>query len=257
MTALTAAPSRHSTVAGRLGSIVRLHFANPATILYTPLAILIVIFLGNLAVRWLILRNLDTAAAVTEATNGMQYSGATFFIFVYMMVVAVQAVNISFGLALGYGSTRRDFSLGTALTFVGLSISWTVLFAVMGGLEDATDGWGFGGNFFRAIYFGDGPLLERVFAVLCTFLFFFFVGSATASVYVRWRQRGMLVFFAALGILVLGVVALLTFTEGWETFGEFFAGLGFIGGYALSLIPTALAALAGWAILRRATPRSS
>ncbi|WP_068254793.1 hypothetical protein [Rathayibacter tritici] len=51
MTALTAAPSRHRTAAGRLGSIVRLHFANPATILYTPLAILIVIFLRALFIR--------------------------------------------------------------------------------------------------------------------------------------------------------------------------------------------------------------
>lgn len=114
-----------------------------------------------------------------------------------MMVVAVQAVNISFGLALGYGTTRRDFSLGTALTFIGLSI------------------------------------------------------------YDRWRQRGMLVFFAVLGILVLGAIALLTLTQDGETFGEFFANIRFISGYALSLIPTALAAAAGWAILHRATPRSS
>lgn len=83
------------------------------------------------------------------------------------------------------------------------------------------EGWGFGGNFFRAIYFGDGPLLERV--------------------------------FTALRILVLGVIALLTLTQGWETFGEFFANIRFISGYALSLTPTALAAIAGWAILRRAT----
>ena len=255
MTALTAAPARPSGAGSRIQRVVRLHFANPATILYTPLVILMVIFLGNLAVWWLILQGLDTQAAIDDATEGMQYSGATFFIFVYMMVVAVQSVNISFGLALGYGSTRRDFSLGSALTFVGLSIAWTALFAVLGGLEDATDGWGFGGNFFRAIYFGDGPLPERVFAVLCAFLFFFFVGSAAASVYVRWRQRGMLVFFTALGALVLGAVTLLTLTETWGEFGAFFGRIGFVGGYALSLIPTALAALAGHLILRRATPR--
>jgi hypothetical protein len=187
----------------------------------------------------------------------MQYSGATFFIFVYMMVVAVQAVSISFGLALGYGATRRDFSLGTAATFVLLSVGWTALFALFGALEDATGGWGFGGNFFSTIYFGDGPLLERVFAVFCAFLFFFFIGSATASVYVRWRQRGMLAFFGALGALVLGGIALLTLTGSWAAFGGFFAGIGFVGGYALSLLVSAAAAVAGYLILRRATPRSS
>ncbi|MWV60777.1 ABC transporter permease [Rathayibacter sp. VKM Ac-2754] len=252
MTALTDARPRTGS---RLLAVVRLHFANPATILYTPFVILMVIFLGNLAVWWLILQNLDTQAEIDETTLGMQYSGATFFIFVYMMVVAVQAVNISFGLALGYGSTRREFSLGSAVTFIGLSFAWTALFAVLGGLEESTDGWGFGGNFFRSIYFGDGSLLERVFAVLCAFLFFFFVGAATASAYVRWRQRGMLVFFTVLGALVLGAVTLLTLTESWGEFGAFFARVGFVGGYALSLIPTALAALAGHLILRRATPR--
>lgn len=117
------------------------------------------------------------------------------------------------------------------------------------------DGWGIGGNFFRAIYFGDGPLLERVFAVLCTFLFP--SSSVPRPPRSAGAKRGMLVFFTALGILVLGVIALLTLTENWEAFGEFFASFGFVGGYALSLIPTALAAVAGWPILRRATSRSS
>ncbi|PPH11969.1 ABC transporter permease [Rathayibacter sp. AY1C1] len=256
MTALTGAPARHDTAAGRLGSIVRLHFANPATILYTPLIITAVILAGNLVVWWLILRGLDSGERL-EAQEGMTYSGASFFLFVYMMVVAVQSVNVTFGLALGYGATRRDFSLGTALTFVALSVFYTGVFVVLGIVERATDGWGFGGSFFRSIYFGGDSVGEQAVAVLCALLFFFFIGAATAAVYVRWRQRGMLLFFGILGALLLAVITLLTLTENWPAVGSFFGSVGYAGGYSLSLIPTAIAGVAGWAILRRATPRSS
>ncbi|PPF70837.1 ABC transporter permease [Rathayibacter tritici] len=256
MTALTAAPSRHRTAAGRLGSIIRLHAANPATILYTPLIITAVILAGNMIVWWLILRGLNSGERL-EAQEGMTYSGASFFLFVYMMVVAVQSVNVTFGLALGYGATRRDFSLGTALTFIGLSVFYTAVFVVLGIVERASNGWGFGGSFFRSIYFGGDSVLEQAIAVLCTLLFFFFIGAATAAVFVRWRQRGMLLFFGILGALVLAVIALLSLTGSWPAVGSFFASVGYAGGYALSLIPTALAAVAGWAILRRATPRTS
>ena len=60
-----------------------------------------------------------------------------------------------------------------------------------------------------------------------------------------------------LGALLLAVITLLTLTENWPAVGSFFGSVGYAGGYSLSLIPTAIAGVAGWAILRRATPRSS
>jgi hypothetical protein len=251
MTAL--APARHLGTADRLLRVVRLHFANPATLLYTPLGILAAIFLGSLAIFWVVLRTLGVPTAGGD--SGVQISGPGAFIFIYMLVVAIQAVNITFGLALGYGSTRRDFYWGSALAFVLLSAGWTVLYSILAAIEEATDGWGLGGVLFRVNSFGGATWLQQAFATFVLFLLFFFVGTATASVYVRWRSTGMVVFFLGLGAVLVGLVALITLTETWTSVGRLLGEVGYTGGFALLLVPTALAAVGGWLILRRATPR--
>lgn len=254
MTALATAPARQSTAGRRLLSIVRLHLANPGTLLYTPLAILAAIFAGSLLIWLLVLRMIGVDAAGGD--SGVQITGGTTFIFIYMLVAAIQATNVTFSLALGYGSTRRDYYLGSALTFVGLSAAWTAVYSVMAALEQATNGWGLGGYMFRVAAFDDASWLAQTAATFILFLFFFFVGSATASVYVRWRATGMTVFFLALGALVIGLIALVTLTETWDRVWLFFEAIGFSGVFALLLIPTGLAAVVGYLILRRATPRS-
>lgn len=250
----TTAPARSLGTSDRLLRIVRLHFANPATLLYTPLGILAAIFLGSLAIFWVVLRTVGVESAGGE--SGVQMSGPGAFIFIYMLVVAIQAVNITFGLALGYGSTRRDFYWGSALTFVLLSAGWTLLYTVMAAIETATDGWGTGGILFRVLGAGGTTWYEQAFGVFVLFLFFFFVGAATASVYVRWRALGMTVLWIGLGALAVAAIALISLTGSWDSVWRAVEAVGPTGGLALLLLPTAIAAVCGWLILRRATPRS-
>ncbi|MCJ1699325.1 ABC transporter permease [Rathayibacter festucae] len=250
---MTALAPQRSVARHRLLSIVRLHLANPATLLATPLAILGAIFVGSLIIWLLVLRMVGVPVAGGD--SGVQITGGTTFIFIYMLVVAVQATNVTFALALGYGSTRRDYSLGTALTFVGLSAAWTVLYSTMSALEQATNGWGLGGYMFRAAAYSDVSWLAQTFATFSLFLFFFFAGSAVAAVFVRWRATGMTVFFLALGALIVGLVALFTLTDSWDSVWLAFEAIGFTGAFALLLVPTVLSAVLGALILRRATPR--
>jgi hypothetical protein len=56
--------------------------------------------------------------------------------------------------------------------------------------------------------------------------------------------------------VVVGTVALITYTQGWGAVGEFFVNTKALGVSAWLLVPTALAGIAGFFILRRATPRS-
>ena len=154
--------------------------------------------------------------------------------------------------------TRRDFYLGSSVAFAGLSAFYALIFAALGFIEEVTGGWGVGGSMFRAIYFGsaDSPTGLRLFYVFALFLFFFFIGAAIAAMYVRWKQRGLIAFFAISALALIGGAALLTSTESWGAVGEFFGRIGFAGGYALSLVPTLIAGIAGYLIMRRATPRS-
>src|SRR5690606_9981480 len=90
----------------RILNVTRLHLTNKFPMMVLPLLILGFIFLVNLVIWWLIFTAVGDADAA-DASQGMQFSGASTFIFVYMMVVAVQAVNLTFPFALGYSVTRR------------------------------------------------------------------------------------------------------------------------------------------------------
>ncbi len=242
----------------RVGNVVLLHLANPFTILGTPLIVLGLIF----AVNWMIWWVIRTAApsdpqSVSDVSAGFQYSGATLWIFVYMMVVAIMAMNLTFSFALGFSSTRRDFLLGTGLTFVALAATYAVVYILLAAVETWTGGWGLGGAMFNSIYFGiDSPWWLRLFHVFALFLFFFAAGSAFGSMYVRWKARGLILFFSVLSVAIMASVALATVTGSWPAIGGFIAAAGFTGSYALSLVLSLAAGLASYAILRRATPRN-
>jgi hypothetical protein len=251
---LTAAPT---APLARITRVMKLHFANPRPSITTPALILGGIFVLSLAVWLLVTVNLDPSQRM-DAGEGIQYSGASSWIFFYMMVVAIQAMNLTFPLALGYGSTRRDFYLGSALTFVVLSAGWAVLLTILSMLESATNGWGVQLRMFTAIYFGGGETVvwQRLVIFFCVMLFFFFMGTVFAVVYVRWKAFGLVLSFLVLGAVLVGVIALFTLTKTWNLVGEFFMVNQAIGVALWLLVPTALASIAGYALLRRATPRS-
>jgi hypothetical protein len=235
---------------------MKLHFANPWTTITMPWIILAAIFAANLAIWAVILLN-TPGTDHADIAAGFQWSGASAYIFVYMMVVAVQAINVTFPFALGYGVTRRDFSLGTALQFVVLSAMYAAGLTILAAIETATNGWGLGGRMFTAAYFGSGlPWYAQFFVFFVLMLFFFFVGAAAAAVFVRWKATGLTFFFIGLAALAIGAVYLLSLTNSWAAVGAFFASAGLVGSYAWSLVITVISAAAGYLILSRATPRT-
>jgi hypothetical protein len=257
MTMATASFTRvvPTTGAQRIGRIVRLHFANPWGTIVLPWIILGTIFGANLAIWLIVYWSVQGTASRGDVADGMQYSGSSFYIFIYMLVVAIQAINVTFPFALGYGVTRRDYYLGTALTFVLLSFFYSAGITVLSIIEEVTNGWGVGGRMFSAVYFGDSwPVRFYIFFV--GLLFFFFVGALFGSIFVRWKATGMVALFVGIGLVGVGIVALLIATRGWSAVGGFFASAGLVGSISLSLVTTALAGTAGFFVLRRATPRA-
>ena len=232
----------------RIGTVVRLLFANPWTSVYTPLLILGVVFLMSLAI-WRIVR----ASIPPEGDADVSVNGGLLFLFIYMLVVAVQSVNQAFPLALGYGSTRRDFVLGFGVFAVVLSIGYSLLLVAASLVERATGGWGIGHSFFTTDELWRAEWWESFTLSLLAFLLFFAIGAATAAVYVRWKALGMYAFWGGLVFVGIGGAALTTWLDAWLQVGTFFVRAGVLGAAAWSLIITALCALAAWLILRRAT----
>jgi hypothetical protein len=246
-----------ATPASRLTRVVKLNLANPWTTVIMPAIIIAGIFVLSYAVWGLVNANLDPSERA-DASDGIQYSGASSWIFFYMMVVAIQAINLTFPLALGYGSTRRDFYLGSALTFVLLSVGWSIALTILSALESATSGWGIGMKMFTAVYFGGGEteIWQRLVIFFCVMLFFFFNGAAFAAVYVRWKATGLVASLLLLALLIVGLIALFTYTQSWDAVGTFFMDAQALGVALWLLVPATVSAVAGYLLLRRATPRS-
>ncbi|MEF2976894.1 ABC transporter permease [Subtercola sp. YIM 133946] len=259
MTTLAANPpaapaARSAAAAPRVVNVLRLHLTNKFTTLGLPLLILGFIFLVNYVI-WLLIYT-STPEGNREATAGTQYSGSIAYVFIYMAIIAVQVVLRTFPFALGFSITRREFALGSALLFGSLSVIYAAILTVMSYLEDATDGWGVGGHMFSTVWYGTGTVAERFSQEFFGLLFFFFVGAAVAVVYLRWRAIGQTVLWAGLVLVGLGVVALITLTNGWASVGQWFVDAGPYGVVLWTLPVTAVAALFGFFVLRRATPVS-
>lgn len=244
------------TPISRITRIVKLNLTNPWTTIILPWIIIGAIFALNYGISLIVYTNISPEDA-GNAGEGLQYSGASSWIFVYMMVIAVQSMNLTFPLALGYGATRRDFYLGSSLTFVLLAAMYSVGMTILAQLEAATNGWGIGARMFTAVYFGgtDVEWWSRLLTFFFILLFFFFVGASVATLYVRWKANGLVAYFLALGVLVVGAIAFFTYTETWGLVGQFFS-LGALGVSTWLLVPTALAGITGFLVLRWATPRS-
>lgn len=254
--ASTARPAADRTPGAvqRILNVARLHLVNRNGVLWLPLFILSVIFTASMLIWWILSVLVERAGGDTD-TDGIVMGGASSFIVIYMLVVAVQAINLTFPFAQGYSVTRRDFYLGSGVAFVGLSLFYALLMTLLSTVERATQGWGLDGYLFSLRHFGVIEPLPTFYVYFMALLFFFFVGMAVATVYVRWRTWGIAGFFTTLGFLVIGLIALATFTDRWEQVGAWFVHNGAIGIATWSLVPTVLAAVTGFAILRRATPR--
>jgi len=251
-----AAALRTSPGAGaRVWRVVRLNLVNKWTTIYVPVMIMFFIWLVNWLIWWIIW-GATAPADRAKAMDGTQWSGGAFYIFVYMLIVGIQVISATFPFALGYSATRRDFSLGSGLTFLLLSAGYSVGFAVLSVVEEWTNGWGLGGHLFTSVYFDGESLGGRLFTVFATMLFFFAVGAFSAALFMRWRMNGILAAGAVFILLVVGAIALITLTQSWPAVGDWFAANGPFGVSAWLLLPTAVAAIAGYAVLGRATPRS-
>ena len=250
--AQTLPASRPNESGRRILAVTKLHFVNRFQILYLPLIVLGTIFVLNLAIWWVLL----AASGGKVSGTHLGYSGAVSYIYVYGIVIAVQAISRTFPFSLGFGVTRRDFYLGSVLAFVALSFGFAVILTIMSVLEITTGGWGVGGRMFAPLWFTDASWLLRFVMYFCAFLFLLFIGIAGAVFYVRWRATGLIAFFGIIAILAVGAVAYFTLDHQWGAVGTWLTQSGPVGITAWLLLPAAVCGVAGFFVLRRATPKN-
>lgn len=258
MTAATldtvATPKVRTDSLGRIFHAARLHAANPWGTLILPWLIMLAIFGTSYAIWSLIA--MANGGVENLKPDAFVYNGGGFWALFYMMVVAIQAMNLTFKFALGMSLTRHEYYLGSAGYFTMLAALYAAGWTVGAALERATDGWGLNASFFIPVFMQDLPLWHLGFMWLTLYLFFMFLGAAVATVYVRWGSNGLVSFFVLLALLLIaGVWAIVKFDWG-PAIGSWLTGTPVLGIFAWTLVPTAVFGVVGYLLLRRATPRA-
>lgn len=239
--------------ATRVWNVVRLHLVDSRTYIGIPWLIVGIAFVLSVFISQIIgFATGETGTA--SAIAGQRYSWAVLSPQWYLIVVAVQTVAFGFPFALGFGVTRRDFYLGTWLLFVLISAANGAAFALLTQVEKITNGWWINAYMFNALWLGLDGWLVDFFSFFVMQLLVLSVGASVATVYMRWRMPGMVVFWSSFALLIVGSVALITFTSSWPAVSVWFASQGIAGIFGWLLVPAAVSGLGGYLALRRATP---
>ena len=252
MTAISTAPpvprltNRHRTI-----KVMRLHLVNRLTYVGIPWIITGVALVVSIVVALLISATVPEAGR-QDALQGMGYSWAVLSPLWYLAVVGVQAVSAVFPFAMGFSITRREYALGTLLTYVVIAAFNATGWAILTEIERAINESGVVFHHFTALWFGEAGAGTVWLSLFSLQVLLFAVTSAFAAVYARWRAMGMLVLWVAVALVVLGLMAFAVLTGMAPPVLDWLLGMPATSVCAALLLPSALAFALGWGALRRA-----
>ncbi len=187
-----------------VSKVVRLQLVNRWTFIGVPLmvlggSLLIVILLG------LVIPN-----------DGVMITGAAQAPLWYFIVVGVQALSLTFPFSQAMSVTRRDYFLGTLATFVLFSLAFGVVFLVLALIEQATNGWGVDTLVFAIPWLLNAGWLAMILSVAALAIVMFLIGLWMATIYKRWGTVVIVAISLGLGLVLVGVIALITYFQWWQ-----------------------------------------
>jgi hypothetical protein len=224
--------------------VMALQYAVPTRLLVIPLGILVGVVIVMSVVTALIVQGGGSAA-------DLEYNGAVIWsLFGFIVALGVQAVSVSFPLALALGSTRRTFTLGTLASALGEALALTAAALLLLGLEALTGGWFVGAHVLSDATLGGGNPLVLVAVMVGGMLTALTVGGLYGAAWVRFGFIGPLGLGIATALLVL--IVLITFLPAAALVVQ---ALG-VWTWALAGAVLIIVSVAGqYVLLRRATVR--
>ncbi|HZR43969.1 MAG TPA: hypothetical protein VFB12_27895 [Ktedonobacteraceae bacterium] len=208
------------------------------------------------------------------------YTGALASIYVVMVGEGIGTVVGTFPFAVGFGTRRRDYLLGTLAWGLGFCAGWVTLLGLLSLIEaNVIKNWGVGLHFFHLPFFSDGsPLrqfcwsyyhdmacvqsdpnyssggssLQQFWVYFVLLLFMYLLGLLLGSIYQRFGRTGEVIFFG-IAFLFLSVFALMsTYWHWWSAISSWLAPQT-AAALGLWLVPLIMCfALASYALLRKA-----
>ena len=206
---------------------------------------------GVLAFTFLVNWALFAVIGPTESDGS--YTGALLSIYIFMIVIGVQAAVRFLPFAFTLGVSRRTYYLGTIALIVGLNAVNAVLLTLLWRLELATDGWGIQMHFFQVPWILWGPWYKVLVTNFVLLSLTFLMGMWFGLIYRRFALIGTLIFSGALTLVVVGAVLVITWRQWWPQVGHFLANLDPLGITGLIAICAAIVAVGGYGTIRRIT----
>jgi hypothetical protein len=257
----------------RIVSVMVMHFRDRGTWFLVPAGVLSAAFVICLFIALSIVLLLGGTTPV--------YTGALAAFYFVMLVEATRTVIGTFPFAVGFGTRRKDYLLGTLVWGGTVCAVWAILLGLLSLIEaNVIRNWGMGLHFFHLPFFSDGSLLRQfcwsyyhdmrcaqsdpnylsaglplgqfwVYFVLL--LFMYLLGLLLGSIYQRFGRVGEYIFS---GIAFLFLSVFLLASTYWNWWGAIFGWLAQQSAAVLVLwlVPLiVLFALASYALLRKAT----
>lgn len=230
-------------------SITRLHYVKRSVVV-TPAAILALVVVVTVLIALILQRTgLDTSSAEWEQ-GARNNGGAIWSLPGFYVYLGVQAISTTFPYGMALGTTRKSYSIGTALFYLVQSVYTTMLALALFGLEKLTGGWFVNGYVFDVALLGNGKITTMLMMIFAISFFSLCVGGLFGSLFVKLGSKGPL--FLGIGlILALGLLLLVLAPK----IGAIFASLT-LTKVAVTLVGIALASVIGfYASLRMASVR--
>lgn len=185
----------------RIPAVVRMYLTDSLTLFGLPVAILGASFLVNLAI-------FSVEPVHARSTGGVAA------IFVVMLAAAAMSTARALPFAMSMGASRRSFAVGTGATGAIMALVFGVILLVLNRLESAANGWGLQGHFFTFAWTERYGFVGVWLLATVVLLAMFLVGALGSTIWLRWRQNGMLV-SGVLTVLVFGGFGILAAWRQW------------------------------------------
>ncbi|MHA7284184.1 hypothetical protein [Arthrobacter sp. TMS2-4] len=234
--------TRPPALRNRTRNVVRLQFVNTQTFLWVPALVLGGAWILTLLIYWIL---------EASGVDGVKTGGGSQAPLWYFLVVGVQAMTLTFPFSQAMSLTRREFYLGSLAAAAVSGLGMSTVFVLLGLVEQATDGYGMNGYFaYLAWVWEAGPLAAGLTYFVATMLFFI-VGFWSATVYKRYGTAVLTVVMIGIGLVLVGVVALVTWQQAWPEVGQWLRDAGSLGLTLGAMAMCALLAGGSYLTLRR------
>lgn len=233
---------RPAAVRNRTRNVVRLQFVNTQTFLWVPALVLAGAWVLTMLIYWML---------QSAGVSGVKTGGGSQAPLWYFLVVGIQAMTLTFPFSQALSLTRKEFYLGSLAAAAVSGLGMSLLFMLLGLVEQSTGGYGMNGYFAYLEWVWEGGPLAAGLTYFVLTMLFFILGFWSATIYRRYGTAVLTIVLIGVGLALVGLTALATWQQAWPEVGQWILDTGSLGLTLWAILVSALLAVGSYLTLRR------